>query len=106
VKLVYLVGFIIKKFLGAILRNVFKQAGPQMVRFQFYSSSNVKDDTVHSFNISGNFKAFLHNAGRINIILTFMWKTLMELCFDFPVVPKHGLIRLLSIFRSLQLQST
>ena len=62
-------------FLGAILRKVFKQVGPQVASFQFYSGSNVQDDTVHGFNISGNFKAFLHNAGRIRIILTFMWKT-------------------------------
>ena len=102
----HVVGFIAKKFLGAILRNVFKHAGPQMIRLQFYSASNVEDDTVHRFNISGNFKAFPHNAGRITIILTFMWKTLMGLCFDFPIVSKHRLIRLLSIFRSLQLQST
>jgi hypothetical protein len=102
----HLVGFVTKKFLGAILRNVFKQAGPQMASFQLYSGSNIEDDIVHHFNISGNFKAFLYNAGRINILLAFMWKTLMELCFDFPILPKHRLIRLLSIFRSLQLQST
>jgi len=85
---------------------VFKQAAPHVARFHFYSGSNVEDDTVQRFNISGNFKAFPHNAGRINIILTFMWKTWMELCFDFPIVPKHRLIRTLSIFRSVQLQST
>jgi len=62
-------------FLGAILRNVFKQAGPQVARFQFYNCSSVEDDTAQRFNISGNFKAFPHNAGRINVVLTFMWKT-------------------------------
>jgi hypothetical protein len=45
VKLVHVVGFITKKVLGAILRNVFKQDGPQMVRFQFYRTTHCIDST-------------------------------------------------------------
>jgi hypothetical protein len=62
-------------FYRTVFSKVFKQTGPQVARFQFYSGSNVQDDTVHRFNISANFKAFLHSVGRINIILTFTWKT-------------------------------
>jgi hypothetical protein len=41
-----------------------------VARFQFYSRPNVEDDRLRRLSISGDIKSFLHNTGRINIILT------------------------------------